>query len=388
MALRFKPMVLVWVVVWGVGLASAEPATTGELKTKVFGKTPDGAQVDLYTLTNAKGMRVSIATLGGIVVTLEVPDRAGRIADVTLGFDSLEGYLKGHPYFGALIGRYGNRIGKGRFTLGGTEYVLARNNGENHLHGGLKGFDKVLWVAKEIPAKDGQALELSYLSRDGEEGYPGNLQVTVVYTLTEANELRMDYHATTDKETVVNLTNHAYFNLAGPGEDEEGDVLGHELFIDADRFTPVDALLIPTGELRKVDGTPFDFRTPTPIGARIDGSDAQLVAGKGYDHNFVLNGKAGSLRLAARVREPISGRVLELLTVEPGLQFYSGNFLDGTLTGKAGKVYKHRYGFCLEAQHYPDSPNKPEFPSTRLRPGETYRTTTVYRFATDRGLQQ
>ena len=385
MALRFKPSVFVWLVVWVAGLVSAKPATTGELKTKIFGKTSDGTQVDLYTLANSKGMQVSIATLGGIVVTLEVPDRSGKIADVTLGFDSLEGYLKGHPYFGALIGRYGNRIAKGRFSLSGTEYTLARNNGENHLHGGLKGFDKVLWTAKEIQAKDGQVLELSYLSRDGEEGYPGNLQVTVVYTLTEANELRMDYRATTDKETVVNLTNHAYFNLAGQGA---GDVLAHELFIDADRFTPVNGGLIPTGELRKVDGTPFDFRIPTPIGARIDGSDEQLVAGKGYDHNFVLKGKAGSLRLAARVREPKSGRVLEVLTVEPGLQFYSGNFLDGTLTGKAGKIYKHRYGFCLEAQHYPDSPNNPEFPSTRLRPGEAYRTTTVYRFAIDGRLQE
>jgi aldose 1-epimerase len=342
-----------------------------------FGVTATGEAVDRYTLSNRRGMAVEIATYGGIVVSCRVPDRAGVVADVVLGFDSLEGYLKGHPYFGAIVGRYGNRIAKGRFTLGGTTFQLARNNGENHLHGGLRGFDKVVWKAAEIA---GPALQLTYTSKDGEEGYPGNLSVTVVYTLTDNNELKVDYTATTDKETVVNLTNHSYFNLAGQGE---GDILGHRLRIDADRFTPVDAGLIPTGELRSVAGTPFDFRTERAIGERIDAEDEQIARGGGYDHNFVLNGAPGTMRLAARVLEPRSGRVLEVHTTEPGMQFYTGNFLDGSITGKGSRVYRKRYGFCLETQHFPDSPNKPSFPPATLRPGETYRTSTIFRFYTE-----
>jgi aldose 1-epimerase len=355
---------------------SQTPRQAGQANKQEFGKAPTGERVELYTLTNSKGVEAGITNFGGIVVSLKVPDRNGKLGDVVLGFDSLDGYLKGHPYFGAIIGRYGNRIAKGTFRLGGVEYTLARNNGENHLHGGIKGFDKVVWKAK----RDGQRLELSYLSKDGEEGYPGNLSVTVSYILNDNNELRIDYSATTDKSTVVNLTNHSYFNLAGQGE---GDILGHNVMIDADRFTPVDKGLIPTGELRRVEGTPFDFRKPHAIGERVDAKDEQLALGNGYDHNFVLNGSAGSLRLAARVNESKSGRVMEVLTTEPGVQFYIGNFLDGTLKGKGGKVYQRRYGFCLETQHFPDSPNKPNFPSVVLNPGSRYSTTTVYRFSTN-----
>ncbi len=323
-------------------------------------------------------MEVAITNFGAIVVALKAPGRGGQFADVVLGFDSLDGYLKEHPYFGAIIGRYGNRIAKGRFKLNGVEYKLATNNGENHLHGGIKGFDKVVWAARDVSTPQAPALELRYTSKDGEEGYPGNLDVTVIYTLTEGNELRIDYSATTDKDTVVNLTNHSYFNLAGEGN---GDILGHEMMINADAFTPVDAGLIPTGELKKVEGTPFDFRKPAAIGARINADDPQIRYGKGYDHNFVLNRKGGGLELAARVAEPKSGRVMEVLTTEPGIQFYSGNFLDGSVKGKGGKAYQHRYGFCLETQHFPDSPNKPNFPSTVLKPGGKYQTTTVYRFS-------
>jgi aldose 1-epimerase len=349
-----------------------------KLTKRLFGKTPGGEEVDLYTLSNSKGMSVSIITLGGIVTSLSVPDKAGVPGDVVLGFDSLEGYLKGHPYFGAIVGRYGNRIGKGKFTLNGVEYTLARNNGENHLHGGVKGFDKAIWKAKDVSGLAGQALELTHVSSDGDEGYPGTLSVTVTYTVPAESELRIDYSATTDKDTVLNLTNHSYFNLAGQGS---GNILGHEIAIEADRFTPVDAGLIPTGELRPVKGTPFDFGQPHTIGERIDAKkDEQIVRGKGYDHNFVLNGQAGTLRLAARVSEATSGRIMEVLTTEPGVQFYTGNFLDGTLAGKGGKVYGHRSAFCLETQHFPDSPNKPSFPSVVLKPGANYQTTTVYRF--------
>jgi aldose 1-epimerase len=347
-------------------------------RKQVFGKTSSGEVVELYTLRNSKGIEARIITYGGIIVSLKVPDKSGKLGDVVFGFDSLEGYLKEHPYFGALIGRYANRIAKGRFTLNGVEYKLARNNGENHLHGGVKGFDKVVWKAKPITREAGPGLELSYLSKDDEEGYPGNLSTTVTYSLTEANELRIDYEATTDKDTVVNLTNHSYFNLAGQGE---GDILGHLMMIAADRFTPIDEGLIPTGELKRVDGTRFDFHQPHTIGERIETPDEQLKFGKGYDHNFVVNGAPGSLRLAARVTEPKSGRVMNVFTTEPGIQFYSGNFLDGTLRGKSGKVYRHRYGLCLETQHFPDSPNKPEFPSAVLKPGGRYRTTTLYRFS-------
>jgi aldose 1-epimerase len=356
-----------------------ETEVSRQLEKQPFGKTADGQEVDLYKLTNKNGVEASIMNYGGVVVSLKAPDRSGKLDDVVLGFDTLDGYLKPNPYFGALIGRYGNRIAKGKFKLDGVEYTLAKNNGENALHGGLKGFDKVVWKARDVSTSEAPALELTYLSKDGEEGYPGNLSVTVVYSLNDKNELKIDYSATTDKDTVVNLTNHSYFNLAGQGE---GDILGHLLMLNADKFTPIDAGLIPTGELRSVAGTPFDFRQPTAIGARINQKDEQLVRGKGYDHNFVLNGTAGTMRLAARVLEPKSGRVLEVETVEPGIQFYSGNFLDGTITGKGGKVYQQRYGFCLETQHFPDSPNKPSFPSTVLKPGERYHTTTIYRFTT------
>jgi aldose 1-epimerase len=331
--------------------------------------------VELYTLTNVSGMEARIMTYGGSVVSLKAPDRQGKLADVVLGYETLEGYLKNNPYFGAIIGRYGNRIGNGQFSLIGRKYTLPRNDGENTLHGGIKGFDKVVWKAKEVNGKDGAGISLTYLSKDGEEGFPGNLSVTVVYTLTNNNELKIEYFAKTDKTTVVNLTNHSYFNLAG-----EGSILRHELMINAGRFTPVDSGLIPTGELRTVKGTPMDFTKSAVIGTRIDHQDEQLTFGKGYDHNWVLNNATGRLALAAKAYEPVSGRVMEVLTTEPGLQFYSGNFLDGSITGKGGQVYKRRCGFCLETQHFPDSPNKPGFPSTVLRPGESYKTTTIYKF--------
>ncbi|HKX30687.1 MAG TPA: aldose epimerase family protein [Blastocatellia bacterium] len=346
-----------------------------------FGKTPEGQVVEIYTLTNANGVEARITTYGAIVVSLKTPDRDGKLEDIVLGFDTLDGYLKGHPYFGAIIGRFGNRIGKAKFTLNGTEYKLAANNGENTLHGGLKGFDKVVWKAKPATHKDSTELELTYLSKDGEEGFPGNLSVKVVYTLSNNDELKIDYSATTDKDTVVNMSSHSYFNLAGQGN---GEILSHQVLINADRFTPVDSGLIPTGELRSVKGTPFDFTQATAIGSRVNQDDEQLKLGGGYDHNWVVNGKAGSMRLAARVVEPTTGRVMEVSTTEPGVQFYIGNFLDGTLTGKGGKVYKRRYGFCLETQHFPDSPNKPDFPSTVLKKGERYQTTTVFKFSTDR----
>jgi aldose 1-epimerase len=342
-----------------------------------FGKTADGENVDVFTLTNNLGMQAKITNYGAIVVSLKTPDRTGKMDDVVLGFNDLDSYLKGHPYFGAIVGRYGNRIAKGRFTLNGVEYKLAVNNGENHLHGGIKGFDKVVWTAKEMRTKMGPALSLTYISKDGEEGYPGTVTATVVYTLTNNNELRLDYTITTDKDTVTNLTHHSYFNLAGEGN---GDILNHILTLKAARFTPTDAGSIPTGELKVVAGTPFDFLKPTVIGKRINEQDQQLQFGGGYDHNFIVNGKAGTLRSAATVYEPTSGRVLEVWTTEPGVQFYTGNFLDGTLTGKSGKVYQKRFGFCLETQHYPDSPNHPAFPTTTLKKGATYRSTTVYRF--------
>jgi aldose 1-epimerase len=353
-------------------------AARDRIMKKPFGKTPDGTAVDLYVLTNARGSEAQITTYGGIVTSLKVPDRNGKLADVVLGYDNLADYLRGSPYFGALVGRYGNRIAKGKFTLNGVTYQLAINNGPNHLHGGIKGFDKVVWRAEEVRARDGIGLALRYLSKDGEENYPGNLAVKVVYTLTDKDELKIDYTATTDKDTVLSLTNHSYFNLAGAGN---GDILGHEMMINADRFTPVDETLIPTGELRSVQGTPLDFRKATAIGARINQDDEQLKFGKGYDHNYVLNPGSRHLVLAARVYEPRSGRIMEVLTTQPGVQLYSGNFLDGSNVGKGGKPYQQRYGFCLETQHFPDSPNHPNFPSTILRPGETYAQTTVYWFS-------
>jgi len=343
-----------------------------------YGKTSDGKDVFLYTLTNAKGCVVKITNYGGLLTVLTVPDKSGKIGDVVLGYDKLEDYIKATPYFGALIGRYGNRIAKGKFTLNGRGYTLAVNNGENALHGGLKGFDKVVWDAKEKKVRKGVALELTYVSKDMEEGYPGTLTSKVTYTWTDDNDLMIDYEATTDKDTVVNLTHHSYFNLAGAGDRDD---LDHEVMIAADRFTPVDKGLIPTGELKPVKGTPFDFTKPTKIGARIGQDDEQLRFGGGYDHNWVLNNAGGKLALAARVYEASSGRVMDVLTTEPGLQFYVGNFLDGTNIGKGGKAYKHRYGFCMEAQHFPDSPNQSKFPTTVLKPGQVYRQTTVYKFS-------
>ena len=359
-------------------LSSALIAHAQSVTKESFGKTADGESVDLYTLKNVHGVEAKITNYGGIVVSLKVPDRNGKFDDVVLGFNDLDSYLKGHPYFGAIIGRYGNRIAKGRFTLNGVEYKLAVNNGENHLHGGIKAFDKVVWTGKESKTSAGPAVTLTYLSKDGEEGYPGNLNVTVVYTLTNNNELKITYSATTDKDTVINLTHHSYFNLAGEGN---GDILNHRVLINATRFLPTDAGSIPTGELRQVAGTPFDFRKLTAIGARINQDEEQLKLGNGYDHTWVLESRpGGNLHLTARAFEPTSGRRLEMWTTEPGMQFYTGNFLDGTLTGKSGKIYQRRYGFCFETQHYPDSPNHPAFPTTTLKKGATYRSITVYRF--------
>lgn len=349
-----------------------------EIKKESFGKTTDGQDVDVFTLANKNGMSVKILNYGGMVTQMLVPDKTGKIADVVLGYADMKGVLSDKSYFGVLVGRYANRIGKGKFSIDGHEYSLAQNNNGNHLHGGIKGFDKVIWKAEPIKKSKSVSLKLSYLSKDGEEGYPGNLSVTVIYTLTESNELQMEYTATTDKKTVINLTNHAYFSLAGAGD---GDILKHEVIINADRFTPVDANLITTGELTNVKGTPMDFTKPTAIGAHINDNYEQLKLGIGYDHNWVLNKKGNELSLAAKVFEPTTGRVLEVLTTEPGIQFYTGNFLDGSAIGKDGKVYKHRYGFCLEAQHFPDSPNKLKFPSVILEPGKIYHTKTIYRFS-------
>jgi aldose 1-epimerase len=331
-----------------------------------FGTLPDGTAVEVYTLTNAAGLEVRAITYGATIVSLKTPDRAGRLGDIVLGHDQLAGYLDKSPYFGAIVGRYGNRIAKARFTLDGKTYALAANNGPNHLHGGVRGFDKVVWKAQ--PFAD--------TSPDGEEGYPGNLTAMVTYTLTEANELKVDYEITTDKATPHNLTQHSYFNLTSGA----GDILGHLMTINAAHFTPVDATLIPTGEIAPVEGTPFDFRTETAIGARINDPHEQIKRGGGYDHNFVLSRTGEGLVKAASVYEPQSGRTLEVATTEPGMQVYSGNFLDGSITGKGGVKYAHRTGFCLETQHFPDSPNRPSFPSTILRPGETYRSQTVFTF--------
>jgi aldose 1-epimerase len=340
-----------------------------------FGKTGDGQQIDLYILTNKNGMEAAITNYGGTVVTLKVPDRNGKLADVVLGYDKLNDYADGRAYFGAIAGRYANRIANAKFTLDGTTYTLPKNDGENHLHGG---FNKRVWTAQDVSSDAGEALELAYLSKDGEEGYPGNLSVKVLYTLTGQNELKIEYSATTDKDSVVNFTNHSYFNLAGQGN---GNILQQQLMIRADRFTPIDATSIPTGELRSVKGTPFDFTNATAIGARIDQDDQQLRMGRGYDHNWVLNGgTAGALSLAAQAYDPQSGRLLEVWTTEPGLQFYAGNFLDG-IRGRDGKIYNRRDAFCLETQHFPDSPNHPNFPSTVLKPGQHFQSTTVYKFS-------
>jgi len=341
-----------------------------------YGTTKDGQAVDLYTLTNAKGVVAKIMTYGALLTELHVPDRAGQLADVVLGFKTLQGYEGDHPYFGATVGRVANRIAKGRFRLGGQEYTLAVNNGPNHLHGGLKGFDKRVWKAQTVSAPGGVAVKFTYTSADMEEGYPGALTATVLYTLTNSNELRLDYTAATDKPTIVNLTNHSYFNLAGDGQ---GTILDHELTIMADRYTPVDDTLIPTGEIASVRGTVMDFNRATPIGARI--AEVPGPAPGGYDHNYVLSHGGGVLAMSATARDPKSGRLMEVLTTEPGVQLYTGNFLDGSLTGKAGVAYQKHFGFCLETQHFPDSINQPAFPPVVLQPGRTFKSTTVYRFS-------
>ncbi len=345
-----------------------------------FGKTADGTPVEIYTLQNANGAEAKIMTYGGIVQSLSMPDKNGKMADVVLGYDNLQGYIDKTPYFGALIGRYGNRIGGAQFTLEGKTYTLATNNGPNSLHGGLVGFDKVVWTARPLATTHGPALILTYLSKDGEEGFPGNLLITAIYSLRDDNALELQFTAKTDQPTVVNLTHHSYFNLAGQGN---GDILGHVVYINADKTTPVDSTLITTGEFADVTGTPFDFRTPTAVGARINDTNTVLQYGPGYDHNWVVNKPLGQLGLAARVKEPTSGRVMEVWSDEPGVQFYAGNFLDGTITGKGGAVYQIHTGFCLEPQHYPDSPNKPNFPSVVLLPGQTFHNTIIYKFSAE-----
>jgi aldose 1-epimerase len=342
---------------------------------------PDGTPVRLFTLTNASGAEVRAISYGAILVSIKVPDRAGRLGDVAIGHDTLDGYLTRSRFFGALVGRYGNRIGGGQFTLDGRTYTLAKNNGPNHLHGGTKGFDKVVWQGSINKDSRGPSVTFTRTSADGEEGYPGTLVARVTYTLSATNEVILDYHATTDKPTVVNLTNHSYFNLAGEGS---GDILAHRVTIAADSYTPVDSGQIPTGEIASVAGTPFDFRQETPIGARIDADHEQLRIGTGYDHNFVLRKKAAGLSHAVRVVDPSSGRTMDVSTTEPGVQFYTGNRLDGSYNGKGGHAYGKRSAFCLETQHFPDSPNKPNFPSTVVRPGQEYRSTTVYAFGVAR----
>ena len=368
--------------VFALGVCGAAAAHAGDkpmprdtmkatVQKSAFGKMPDGTPVDLYTLTNARGLVAKITNYGAILTELHAPDKTGRMGDIVLGFDNLDAYLKGHPFFGSTVGRYANRIAKGKFTLDGQEYTLVVNNGPNHLHGGTKGFDKVVWDAKPVRRVDGPAVQFRYLSRDGEEGYPGNLNATVVYTLTNDNALRIDYTATTDKPTECNLTNHSYFNLA-----EKGDVRGHKLMMNCDRFVPVDDTLIPTGELKPVKGTDMDFTTMHAIGDHIDSVGKDPT---GYDHCYVVNGGGKKLTLAARVVEPESGRAMEVYTSEPGVQLYTANFMDGTLTGKGGIVYQSHGALCLEAGRFPDTPNHPKFPTAELRPGQTYRQRTEYR---------
>jgi aldose 1-epimerase len=363
-----------------VGCATMSSNKSSTITKADFGKTSEGQAVEIYTLHNSKGAEARIMTYGGIVQSLSMPDKNGKFADVVLGYDNLQGYIDKTPYFGALIGRYGNRIGGAKFTLEGNTYTLATNNGPNTLHGGLKGFDKVVWTAKPSVGIRGPQLVLAYFSKDGEEGFPGNLEVTAIYTLTEDNELKLEFAATTDRPTVVNLTHHSYFNLAGQGN---GDILGHIVYINSDKTTPVDSGLITTGEFKSVDGTPFDFRKPAAIGARINDPDTVLQYGPGYDHNWVVNKPLGQFGLQARVVEPTSGRVMEVWSDEPGLQFYAGNFLDGTLKGKGGVAYQIHTGFCMEPQHYPDSPNKANFPSVELKPGQTFHNTIVYKFSAE-----
>lgn len=355
----------------------SSPMPSSRLTQQPFGHTADNQGIDIVTLRNLNGIEVRVMTYGGAIVSLRTPDRSGRVDDIVLGHDTAEGYFANSPYFGILVGRYANRIAKGAFTLDGKKYRLATNNGANHLHGGKKGWDQAVWKADPFQDARGAGVVLTHTSADGDEGYPGAVTAKVTYTLTDDNALVVDYLATTDKPTVINLTQHSYFNLSG---GQSADILGHELMINADRYTPVDEGLIPTGELASVQGTPFDFRTSTKIGARIGQDDVQLKRGKGYDHNWVLNRQGGGLSLAARAVEPTSGRTLEISTTEPGIQFYSGNFLDGSITGKGNVKYGLRAGFCLETQHYPDSPNHPDFPTTVLRPGQEYKSQTVFKF--------
>ena len=375
--LSFACVILFVLAIGGSLFAQAGSSKTKSgVQQKAFG-TRDGRPVTLYTLTNSHGVEVHAMNYGGIILSIRVPDRKGQVADIVLGHDALEGYTPNPPYLGAIVGRYANRIANGTFTLDGKAYTLPKNDGPNTLHGGTtRTFDKVVWDAEPLKGKTGVAF--TYLSKDGEEGFPGNMKVTVTYTLSEANELEIDYQATTDKASPINVSQHSYFNLKGEGN---GEILDHEIMINADRFTPVDKNLIPTGELKSVKGTPFDFTTSTKIGARIEDKDEQLTLGHGYDHNFVINRKGPGLTLAARAYEPTTGRVLEVSTTQPGVQFYTGNFLDGTVTGKEGHVYKRRFGFCLETQHFPDSPNHPDFPTTILKPGEKFHQTTVFKFS-------
>jgi len=379
--MRLKSTFLSLILALGIALVClphARAASAG-IKMTTFGKMPDGTTVNLYTLTNRSGMQVSIINYGGRIVSIMVPDRTGKMGDVVLGFDNLDGYLAPNPYFGALIGRYGNRIGNARFTLDGKEYKLAANDGPNSLHGGLTGFDRRFWTAKDLGGNH-PSLELTYVSPDGEENYPGRLTAHVVYTLDDSNELKIDYTATTNKDTVLNLTNHSYFNLSGEGS---GDILKTDMMINASHYTPIDEHLIPTGEIASVEGTPLDFRKSTPIGERINADFEQLKLAKGYDHDFVLDRPAGNheLIVAARAVDHESGRALEVRTTQPGIQLYTGNFLDGTIHGREGHVYGFRNAFCLETQHFPDSPNKPKFPTTELKPGQTFHETTVFKFS-------
>jgi aldose 1-epimerase len=379
---------LVGLLFGGLCIAVADAAKDKDTKKekasvekKAYGKTPDGVAVEEYVLTNGSGARAKIITYGALLTELDVPDRDGKLGDVVLGFDNLKDYLAGHPYFGATVGRVGNRIAGAEFTLGGKKYKLAANNGRHSLHGGQKGFDKVVWKAEPRSAADGASVQFTYLSKDGEEGYPGNLNVTVIYTLTNDNALRLDYEAKTDKATPINLTNHSYFNLAGT---QAGDVLDHELMIAADRYTPSDDTLVPTGEIKPVKDTPFDFTKPRRIGERIDRLRGNPDKGNpgGYDLNYVLNSGGKELALAARVSEPKTGRVMEVWTTEPGIQLYTGNFLDGKLKGRGGVAYKKHWGFCLETQHFPDAVHHDNFPSIILKPDQTYKQTTIYKFST------
>jgi aldose 1-epimerase len=351
-----------------------------EINKQRWGTTASGEEVELYILRNARDMEAAITNYGGRLVRLKALDRNGRPDDVVLGFDTLDGYLQKNPFFGALVGRYANRIANAEFKLDGKTYHLPRNSGDNSIHGGIKGFDKVVWRGRPVETTDGPALQLIYTSKDGEEGYPGTLTATVVYSMKDSGELHIDYLATTDQTTVLNLTNHSYFDLSGQGH---GNIVNHVVKLNADRFTPVNEHLIPTGELRSVDNTPFDFRKPTRIGERIDDKDQQMLYGQGYDHNYVLNGNRRVPSLAVRISDPQSGRVMEVLTTQPGVQFYTGNHLDGSVRGKGGVAYGFRSGVCFETQHFPDSPNHPEFPSTELSPGNRYQETTIFRFSTE-----